>query len=76
MLRIQFSRHAQRRAKLYGIDEKDIIAVVNEKIVERQRMEIIVNLEGYPCAIKIVAVCRDDEITIITCYPLKKELKK
>jgi len=75
LLRVQFSRHARRRARLYGINEKDIVAVINDKIVNQQRMELVVNLSEYSHAIKIVASCIGEEVTIITCYPLKKGLK-
>lgn len=75
LLRIQFSRHARRRAKLYGIVEQDIVDIVNEKIIEQDRIEIIVNLDKYTHAIKVIAARSGEDVMIITCYPLKKGLK-
>lgn len=75
MLRIQFSRHARRRAKLYDILEQDIINVMQEKAIDQDRVEIIVDLDKYSHVIKVIASRKGEDIIIITCYPLKKGLK-
>ena len=74
-MKIIFSRHAKRRAKLYGIPEStvsDILAKMNLHLGEQ---EIIKNIgQKYP--LKIVVSVKKDNISVVTNYPLKKGRKK
>jgi len=68
---VVFSRHARRRAQLYGICEekvKDILAAVE---LPQGRTEIIMDMTGVKFPVKTVVRHTEDEITIITCYPVK-----
>ena len=79
---IQYSRHANRRMKLYSISQDDILSVIEEKNPELEfsqgKHEIIgknvCSQDGYP--IKVVFSCERDKIVIITAYPLKKGRKQ
>jgi len=75
-MKIKFSRHAKRRAKLYNISESVILKVLENKDLSHQGMtEIVENVEGFKYPLKIVAAVEDDVITIVTNYPLKKGRK-
>jgi hypothetical protein len=75
-MKIKFSRHAKRRAKLYNISESIILRVLGNKDLSHQRMsEIVENVEGFKYPLKIVVAAEDDVITIVTNYPLKKGRK-
>jgi hypothetical protein len=73
---IKFSRHAKRRAKLYAIAESTIESILtNMKLTEGEH-DLIENVEGFKYPIKIVVSVKDDILTIITNYPLKKGKNK
>jgi hypothetical protein len=75
-MKIKFSRHAKRRAKLYNISESIILRVLGNKDLSHQGMnEIVENVEGFKYPLKIVVAVEDDVITIVTNYPLKKGRK-
>ena len=75
-MKIKFSRHAKRRAKLYNISESIILKVLENKDLSHQGInEIIENVEGYKYPLKIVIAVENDIITIVTSYPLKKGRK-
>ncbi|MCX5637401.1 MAG: hypothetical protein NTX52_06880 [Planctomycetota bacterium] len=75
-MKIKFSRHAKRRAKLYNISESIILRVFGNKDLSHQGMsEIVENVEGFKYPLKIVVAVEDDVITIVTNYPLKKGRK-
>ena len=75
-MKIKFSRHAKRRAKLYNISESIILRVLENKGLSHQGMaEIVENVEGFKYPLKIVLAVKDDVITIVTNYPLKKGRK-
>lgn len=75
-MKIKFSRHAKRRAKLYNISESIILRVLANKDLSHQGMnEIVENVEGFKYPLKIVVAVEDDVITIVTNYPLKKGRK-
>ena len=75
-MNIKFSRHAKRRMALYDIEERDVLLAIEEGL--KQQM-----LDGKSCFIfkindkdnyplKVVAVEKQDSLTIVTAYPLKK----
>ncbi|GAN32503.1 MAG: DUF4258 domain-containing protein [Candidatus Brocadia sp. AMX2] len=72
---IKFSRHAKRRAKLYKIPESKILKILEEKELTQGTREIIENVEGFKYPLKIVVAVKEDTMTIITNYPLKKGRK-
>jgi len=73
-MEIKFSRHAKRRAKLYGIPESTISAILAKINLPQGEHEIIKNIgQKYP--LKIVVSVEKDTITVITNYSLKKGRK-
>jgi hypothetical protein len=75
-MNLKFSRHAKRRAKLYGIAESkvtDILASMNFHQGEHEIIKDVADIE-YP--LKIVVSVEKDTITVITNYPLKKGRRK
>lgn len=73
---IRFSRHAKRRAKLYGISETTIMDILTNMNLHQGEHEIIKHVAGFKYALKIVVSVEEDLITVITSYPLKKGRKK
>jgi len=69
---IRFSRHAKRRAELYGIPPSTIITILKEKELRPGTHEIIRRVEGFKYLLKIVIAVEDDIITVVTNYPLKR----
>ena len=74
-MEIRFSRHAKRRADLYGIPQSTIVRILKEKELRLGSHEIIQTGEGFKYPLKIVVTVKDDIITVITNHPLKKGLK-
>jgi hypothetical protein len=75
-MKINFSRHAKRRAKLYNVSESIILKVLEDKKLSHQgSTEIVENVEGFKYPLKIVVAVEADVITIVTNYPLKKGRK-
>jgi hypothetical protein len=74
---IKYSRHAKRRMNLYKIDNSDIEYVIfhgiRENIAEN-RVSIIHPLRKFKYPIKIVLKELENEMLIITCYPVKRKL--
>ena len=76
-MQIRFSRHARRRMKLYDIDETDVEDVVLTKVLGSPgivgRVEVVEerfeNKYRYP--LKVVFVVENEQIEIVTAYPLK-----
>ena len=75
LLNIRFSRHALRRAKLYGISDYDLVEALNKQPITSGRSDIIVDIDGFIYPIKIVVECNDHDVMVITNYPLKKGAK-
>lgn len=75
-MEIGFSRHAERRAKLYEIPESTILEVLEGRDLTSGNQEILANVEGFPFPLKIVATREDDILTVITSCPLKRGGKK
>lgn len=71
-MRIKFSRHAQRRAKLYKIPESMVEKILEGLDLTDGEHEIIRNVSGFKYPIKIVFAVENDIMTVITNYPLKK----
>jgi len=75
-VKIKFSRHAKRRARLYKIPEETIKKILERKVLFQGTQEIIEKVEGVKYPLKIVVAVENDIITVITNYPLKKGIKK
>lgn len=75
-MKVKFSRHAKRRAKLYKIPESTIIDILTNIELSPGKNEIIKDVAGWKYPLKIVVFVENDTTTVITNYPLKKERKK
>jgi len=75
-MKIKFSRHAKRRAKLYNISESAISDILTGMNLRRGEHEIVRNVVGFQYPLKIVVSVEGDTATVITNYPLKKGRKK
>ena len=75
-MEIKFSRHAKRRAKLYGISETTIKDILTKMSLKRGEHEIIKDVSGFKYPLKIAVSVEGDTVTVITNYPLKKGRKK
>jgi len=72
---IRFSRHAKRRADLYGIPQSIMLTILKEKELPPGTHEIIQTVEGFKYPLKLVVAVENDIITVITNHLLKKGLK-
>jgi hypothetical protein len=75
-VKVKFSRHAKRRAKLYKIPEPAIQKALRPLELTQGEHEIIKDIPGFDLPIKIVITVKDELGTVITNYPLKKGRKK
>jgi len=73
---INFTRHAKRRAKLYGISLETITGIVADMNLREGSHTITKKVSGLRFSLKIVLVVKDAAATIITAYPLKRGIKK
>ena len=74
-MQIKFSRHAKRRARLYGIPESTVSAILAKMNLPPGEHEIINDI-GQKYALKIVVSVKKDTLSVITNYLLKKGRKK
>ncbi len=75
-MKIKFSRHAKRRAKLYGISESIITDILKDMSLHQGNHDIIKAVMGFKYPIKIIVSVEEDLITVITNYLLRKGRKK
>jgi hypothetical protein len=75
-VKIDFSRHAKRRAKLYGIPESTVVDIITEEDLTNGQHEIIKKIAGFKYPLKIVVYVENNSVKVITNYPLKKGFKK
>lgn len=71
-MKVKFSRHAKRRAKLYEIPESTIEKILADSELKDGEHELIRDIAGFKYPIKIVISVENDIMTVITNYPLKK----
>jgi hypothetical protein len=71
-VKVKFSRHAKRRAKLYEIPESTIEKILADLELNDGEHELIRDITGFKYPIKIIISVRNDIMTVITNYPLKK----
>ena len=75
-MKIKFSRHAKRRARLYRISLADIENLLEKIELQIGKQEIVESLAGYTLPIKVVVDVKNDIITVITVYPLKERRRQ
>jgi hypothetical protein len=75
-MEIKFSRHARRRAKLYGISKTTLTDILAHMNLHGGEHEIIKHVPGFQYPVKMLVSVEEDFITVITNYPLKKGRKK
>jgi hypothetical protein len=75
-MKIEFSQHAKRRAKLYNISESAITEILTGMNLRKGEHEIIRDVAGFRYPLKIIVFVKGDTGTVITNYPLKKGKKK
>ena len=75
-MKIKFSRHAKRRAKLYNIPTEIIEKILEEKELIQGNQEIVEDVQAFKYPLKIVVSVEGDIITVITNYPLKRRRTK
>ena len=71
-MKVKFSRHAKRRARLYEIPESTIEKILADSELNDGEHELIRDIAGFKYPIKIVISVENDVMTVITNYPLKK----
>jgi hypothetical protein len=75
-MKINFSRHAKRRARLYDIPESTIEKILLSSELHDGDHELIEDVPGFLYPIKIVVSVKKNIMTVITNYPLKKGRNK
>ncbi len=75
-MKVKFSRHAKRRAKLYKIPEPAIREILKHMELPQGEHEIVKDISGFKFPVKIVVSAKDKLVTVITNYPLKKGRKR
>lgn len=71
-MRIKFSRHAKRRARLYNISDSIVAGILTGMKLGQGEHEIIKAVPGFKYPLKIVVSVEGETLTVITSYPLKK----
>jgi len=75
-VKVEFSRHAKRRAKLYKIPESTVIKILEGIELSQGEHEIIEDVIGFEVPLKIAVAVEGEIVTVITNYPLKKGRKQ
>jgi hypothetical protein len=72
VIEVRFSRHAKRRAQLYGIPENAILDIITGQVFPQGTTELVVEMKQLTYPLKIVVSREQNKLTVITNYPLKK----
>ena len=75
IMAVIFSRHAKRRIKLYNISESKLFEILNSLDLSDGEHELIRDISGFCYPIKIVVAVENNDVVVITSYPLKKGRK-
>jgi len=75
-MKIKFSRHAKRRAKLYKIPGSAIEEVLDDSTLVAGKQEIFGDIPQLSSPVKIVVTVENDTVTVITNYPFKAGAKR
>lgn len=73
---ITFSRHAKRRAKLYGIPESVIVDILSKAKLKPGRRTVVKEVPDFAFPLKIVVFVEGKTVIVVTAYILKKGLRK
>jgi len=73
---IHFSRHAQRRLKLYNVSETNVAEILKNSKLIQGHQSVIGRISGFELPIKTVIDVDNDKVVVVTAYPLKKTRKK
>lgn len=76
MKQVTFSRHSQRRMKLYGIEVIDIYNALEfgiNRILDDGKTSYIYEIDKLKYPLKVECEQRETNVFIITCYPVKKD---
>ena len=76
LMKIKFSRHAKSRARLYKISESVISEILKKMEFSHGRNEIIKKAAGFKFPLKIIVDMKNDILTVVTTYPLRKGKEK
>ena len=68
---IRFSRHARRRMRLYHISDSIVMQIIGEQDFTIGHYEFIEDVKGFALPVKVVFDVHEQEIIVITAYPLK-----
>ena len=71
-MKIKFSRHAKRRARLYKIPESVVEEILKDSDLDDGEHQIIRDVIGFKYPIKVIVSVERSAMTVITNYPLKK----
>ncbi|HSB07111.1 MAG TPA: DUF4258 domain-containing protein [Thermodesulfobacteriota bacterium] len=76
---MEISRHAKNNMRLYKVSERDILEAIEAADVEDKEGDKLVVLKkfrrkysGYP--LKVIYERTENQLFIITAYPLKKKM--
>ena len=76
---MEISRHAKNNMRLYKISERDIVeAIESADVADKEEDKLVVlkkfrgKYSGYP--LKVVYERTENQLFIITAYPLKKKM--
>lgn len=72
---IRFSRHAQRRASLYGIPQHAIRDVLAAAALAQGQQTIVAQIAGCALPVKVVVVVEGEVATVVTSYPVARGRK-
>jgi hypothetical protein len=75
-VKIRFSRHAKRRAKLYHIPDSTVIHILANLNLKQGEHEIIKAVPGSKHPLKIIVTVEGETLTVVTNYPMKRGRKK
>ncbi len=75
-MKIKFTRHAQRRAKLYNIPKVAIYEILMATKLAAGRQSIVKQVAGFAYPLKVVVMVANRDVTVITNYPLKRGKKR
>jgi len=80
-MKIEFSRHAKRRMKLYNVAEADVMRVIQGHKGMRDaagRHQVVDSLmrAKYHFPLKVVYLQTDEKIVVIAAYLVRKERRR
>ncbi len=71
-MEVRLSRHARRRARLYGYNEEDVAEVIATGSLPGDADKLMSETRLRGRTVRVVWKQKDDHIVIVTVYPLKE----